>query len=121
MNKSIRGFTAAAMDLLAGYQWPGNIRELENVVESAVVVAERGRIDYYHLPPALQATPPRRGAEGLFRAVETYEQELILEALRSARGNRNQAAKLLKVSERVLSYKIKKYGIDCASLRGGRD
>jgi Nif-specific regulatory protein len=119
MSKSIRGFTAAAMDLLAGYQWPGNVRELENVVESAVVVAERGRIDYYHLSPALQATLPRRGAEGLFRAVETYEHELILEALRSARGNRNQAAKLLKVSERVLSYKIKKYGIDCASLRGG--
>lgn len=119
MGKAIRGFTAAAMDLLAGYQWPGNVRELENVVESAVVVAERGRIDCYHLPPALQATPPRRGAEGLFRAVETYERELILEALRSARGNRNQAAKLLKVSERVLSYKIKKYGIDCASLRGG--
>jgi Nif-specific regulatory protein len=118
MSKSIRGFTAAAMDLLAAYQWPGNVRELENVVESAVVVAERGRIDYYHLPPTLQATPPMRGAEGLFRAVETYEQELILDALRSARGNRNQAAKLLKVSERVLSYKIKKYGIDCAGLRG---
>jgi transcriptional regulator with GAF, ATPase, and Fis domain len=118
MGKTLRGFTAAAMDLLDGYHWPGNVRELENVVESAAVVAERGRIDYYHLPPALQATPPMRGAEGLFRAVENYEQELILEALRSARGNRNQAAKLLKVSERVLSYKIKKYGIDCASLRG---
>lgn len=117
MSKAIRGFSAAAMDLLAGYQWPGNVRELENVVESAVVVAERGKIDHYHLPPALQATHPRRGAEGLFRAVETYERELILDALSSARGNRNQAAKLLKVSERVLSYKIKKYGIDCASLR----
>jgi Nif-specific regulatory protein len=118
MGKSIRSFSAAAMDLLVGYHWPGNVRELENVVESAVVVAERGMIDSYHLPPALQATPPLRGAEGLFRAVENYEHELILEALRSARGNRNQAAKLLKVSERVLSYKIKKYGIDCASLRG---
>jgi Nif-specific regulatory protein len=118
MGKSIRGFSAAAMGLLVGYHWPGNVRELENVVESAVVVAERGRIDYYHLPPTLQATPPMRGAEGLFQAVENYEHELILEALRSARGNRSQAAKLLKVSERVLSYKIKKYGIDCASLRG---
>ncbi|HEY6400896.1 MAG TPA: sigma-54 dependent transcriptional regulator [Blastocatellia bacterium] len=116
MGKTLRGFTAAAMDLLDGYHWPGNVRELENVVESAVVVAERGRIDYYHLPPALQATRPMRGAEGLFRAVEDYEHELILEALRSARGNRNQAAKLLKVSERVLSYKIKKYRIDCKSI-----
>ncbi|MBO0724963.1 MAG: sigma-54-dependent Fis family transcriptional regulator [Blastocatellia bacterium] len=117
MGKAIRGFSAAAMDLLTGYQWPGNVRELENVVESAVVVAEKGRIDHYHLPPALQVTHPMRGAEGLFRAVETYEHELILEALGAARGNRTQAAKLLKVSERVLSYKIKKYGIDCASLR----
>jgi len=117
MGKAIRGFSATAIDLLTGYQWPGNVRELENVVESAVVVAESGRIDYYHLPPALQATHPAPMSEGLFRAVETYEHELILEALRNTRGNRNQAAKLLKVSERVLSYKIKKYRIDCNSLR----
>jgi Nif-specific regulatory protein len=119
MGKAIRGFSAAAMDLLIGYQWPGNVRELENVVESAVVVAESGRIDYYHLPPALQAAHPTPISEGLFRAVETYEHELILEALDATRGNRNQAAKLLKVSERVLSYKIKKYRIDCNSLRDG--
>ena len=56
-------------------------------------------------------------SEGLFSAVETYEHELILEALGATRGNRNQAARLLKVSERVLSYKIKKYRIDCNSLR----
>jgi DNA-binding NtrC family response regulator len=117
MGKAIRGFSAAAMDLLTGYQWPGNVRELENVVESAVVIAERGRIDYYHLPPALQAARPLPNAGGLSRAVETYEHDLILEALRIARGNRNQAAKLLKVSERLLSYKIKKYNIDCAGLR----
>jgi Nif-specific regulatory protein len=67
----------------------------------------------------LQATHPTRGDEGLFRAVESYERDLILDALRGSRGNRSQAAKLLKVSERVLSYKIKKYGIDCARLRGG--
>jgi Nif-specific regulatory protein len=119
MGKAIRGFSVAAMDLLTGYQWPGNVRELENVVESAVVVAEADRIDYYHLPPALQVAHPAPMSEGLFRAVETYERELILEALGATRGNRNQAARLLKVSERVLSYKIKKYRIDCNSLRGG--
>lgn len=119
MGKAIRGFSSSSMDLLTGYQWPGNVRELENVIESAAVIAESGKIDYYHLPPALQAARPAPGAEGLFRAVENYEHELILEALHSARGNRNQAAKLLKVSERVLSYKIKKYRIDCNSLRGG--
>jgi Nif-specific regulatory protein len=117
MGKAIRGFSAAAMDLLNGYQWPGNVRELENVVESAVVVAEGGKIDYYHLPPALQAAHPAPMSEGLFRAVEAYEHELILEALGATRGNRSQAARLLKVSERVLSYKIKKYRIDCNSLR----
>ncbi len=117
MGKPIRGFSAAAMDLLTGYEWPGNVRELENVIESAVIVAESGRIEYYHLPPALQAAHPTPMSEGLFRAVENYEHELILEALRNTRGNRNQAAKLLKVSERALSYKIKKYRIDCDSLR----
>jgi transcriptional regulator with GAF, ATPase, and Fis domain len=113
MGKMIRGFSPAAKDLLTGYHWPGNVRELENVVESAVIVAEDGRIDYYHLPPALQTAHPSPAREGLFRAVEIYEHELILEALRHTRGNRNRAAKLLKVSERVLSYKIKKYRIDC--------
>jgi Nif-specific regulatory protein len=119
MGKVVRGFSPAAMELLIGYQWPGNVRELENVVESAIVIADGGRIDYYHLPPALQTALPTPASEGLFRAVETYEHELILEALRNTRGNRNQAAKLLKVSERVLSYKIKKYRIDCNLLRGG--
>jgi len=119
MGKVIRGFSTAAMNLLNDYQWPGNVRELENVIESAVVVADSGRIDYYHLPPALRTAHPTPASEGLFRAVESYEHDLILEALRNTRGNRNQAAKLLKVSERVLSYKIKKYRIDCNSLRGG--
>ncbi|HKQ72511.1 MAG TPA: sigma-54 dependent transcriptional regulator [Blastocatellia bacterium] len=119
MGKVIRGFSTAAMELLTGYHWPGNVRELENVVESAIVISGGGRIDYYHLPPALQTAHPTPAREGLFRAVETYEHELILEALGATRGNRNQAAKLLKVSERVLSYKIKKYRIDCNSLRGG--
>jgi len=109
--------TDAAVRAFLTYRWPGNVRELLNVLEQLVWLSTTGIVDVQHLPPALQAAHPAPMSEGLFRAVETYEHELILEALGATRGNRNQAARLLKVSERVLSYKIKKYRIDCNSLR----
>ncbi len=61
--------------------------------------------------------PAGNGDLNLFESVEAYERELIREALRNTRGNRNQASKRLRISERVLSYKVKKYAIDCEEFR----
>src|SRR5262249_10933322 len=111
---------------LMAYDWPGNVRELENAIERALVVANDAWIHHYHLPPALQSVEPAaipdrsdqiRGGAGLLESVETYERGLICEELKITRGNRNQAAKRLKISERLLSYKIKKYAIDCDPYR----
>ncbi len=112
-SKSIRRFAPETIDLLLAYSWPGNVRELENTIERAVVICDTNVIHHYHLPPDLQtlriATTVNN--KGLAEAVNAYERELLCEALQNAHGNRGQAAKLLKISERLLSYKIKKHNI----------
>lgn len=114
-----RRIATPAMELLTGYDWPGNVRELENTIERAVVLADGQALQHYHLPPGIQTAQPlkKQPTDNLFAAVERYEQELLRDALREARGNRNQAAIALGVSERVLSYKVKKYEIDCVQFR----
>ncbi len=83
--------------MLMSYHWPGNVRELENCIERAVLVCEGGVIHAHHLPPTLQTaevsgTLPRASLEA---AVGAYEKDLILDALKTARGNRAKAARLL--------------------------
>ncbi len=101
------------------YHWPGNVRELENCIERAVLVCEGGVIHAHHLPPSLQTaevsgTLPRRSLE---KAVESFERDLIQDALKSARGNKARAARLLDTTERILAYKARKYAIDGERFR----
>jgi Nif-specific regulatory protein len=113
-GKVVRRLATSAIDLLMAYHWPGNVRELENCIERAVLVCEGGAIHAHHLPPTLQTaevsgtTPPR----SLEAAVGAYEKDLITDALTSARGNQARAARLLDTTERIVGYKIRKYGID---------
>ena len=118
-HKSIKRISTPAIDMLTSYHWPGNVRELENVIERAVVVCESNVIHGHHLPPTLQT------AEGsdtvtrlsLMSAMETYERDLIQDALKTTRGNRAKAAKLLDTTERIIGYKVKKYRINCDRFR----
>ena len=113
-SKQIKRISTSAIDMLMSYHWPGNVRELENVIERATLVCEGRVIHGYHLPPTLQT------AEGsdtvnkmsLDQAVANFEKELIRDALKTARGNRARAARLLDTTERILGYKVGKYGID---------
>jgi Nif-specific regulatory protein len=121
-GKHIRRIAQPAIDLLMSYRWPGNVRELENAIERAILICESGSIHAYHLPPALQiARAPRPAAAraSLSEAVQRYEKELILDALKTARGNRLRAARLLETTERIIGYKIRKYGIDTQRFRHG--
>ncbi|MGE0454625.1 MAG: sigma-54 interaction domain-containing protein [Vicinamibacteria bacterium] len=118
-GKDVRRIATTAIDMLMSYHWPGNVRELENCLERAVLVCEGGVIHAHHLPPTLQTaevsgTVPR---QSLAAAVEAYEKDLIQDALKSARGNRAKAARLLDTTERIIGYKIKKYAIDGARFR----
>ena len=114
-GKPIRRMSTPAIDMLTSYHWPGNVRELENTIERAVLVCDGGVIHGHHLPPTLQTAEASgtvtRVAIG--DAVQAYEKDLIQDALKSTRGNRARAAKLLRTSERIISYKVRKYGIDC--------
>jgi Nif-specific regulatory protein len=117
-QRDVRHFSPRTRDLLTAYIWPGNVRELENTIERAVVMAEDQIIHHYHLPPALQTAPQRESQPtSLFESVESFEKDLICNALRLTRGNRSQAARHLRVSERVLSYKVRKYSINCDHFR----
>jgi Nif-specific regulatory protein len=118
-GKSVKRISTPAIDMLMSYHWPGNVRELENCIERAVLVCSGGVIHAHDLPPTLQTaevsgTLPRLSLEA---AVGNYEKDLILDSLKTARGNRAQAARLLDTTERIIGYKIKKHGIDCTRFK----
>jgi Nif-specific regulatory protein len=118
-GKDVRRIATSAIDMMMSYHWPGNVRELENCIERAVLVCEGGVVHAHHLPPTLQTaevsgTVPRLALES---AVASYEKDIILDALKTARGNRAKAARLLDTTERIIGYKIRKYDIDCSRFR----
>ncbi|SKA70965.1 Nif-specific regulatory protein [Paucidesulfovibrio gracilis DSM 16080] len=113
-DKHIRRISTPAIELLSMYHWPGNVRELQNCVERAVLVCEEEVIRTYHLPPTLQTAESSSTEISLSfgEAVGKFEQELLVDALKKSRGNMLQAARDLRVSYRIVNYKVKKYGID---------
>jgi len=113
-KKEITGFTREAFDVLMKYDFPGNVRELENIVERAVVLARNSQITLNDLPPHIFIQPDTRQASsesGLDKQVEALEVHLIQKELRKAGGNQSKAARALKISERKLRYKMKKYNL----------
>ena len=91
-------------DMLTAYHWPGNARELQNVIERAVLVCDGHVIHAHHLSPTLQ-TAEASGTVmsiALDDAVAAYEKDLLQDALKSARGNRAKAARLLRTTDRIV-------------------
>jgi len=107
------------MRRLMAYHWPGNVRELENALERAVLVCDGAVIHGHHLPPSLQTADSSVTVTrvSLKDAVAAYERDLIQDALKTTRGNRAKAARLLDTTERVFNYKVRKYGIDARRFR----
>ncbi len=112
-GKRVLRISTPAIDLLMGYHWPGNVRELENCIERAVLLSDDEVIHGHHLPPTLQtaesAAAVPRGT--LASALANVERELLVEALKSARGNMAAAAESLGVTRRVLGLRVRKYRI----------
>jgi Nif-specific regulatory protein len=118
-GKSIKRISTPAIDMLTSYHFPGNVRELENVIERAVLVCDSNVIHGHHLPPTLQ-TAEVSGTEtrgSLESAVGSFEKDLIQDALKSTGGNVAKAARALESTERIIGYKIRKYGLDPARYR----
>jgi two-component system NtrC family response regulator len=116
-KKQISGISAEARDLLMRYSYPGNVRELENIIERAVVLSKKGVITAADLPIHVQTATgevkfPAQDLKGsLNETLDTVERGLILEALKESGGIQTRAAEKLGISERVLRYKLKKYKI----------
>jgi Nif-specific regulatory protein len=115
-NKRIERISTSAIDLLIKYHWPGNVRELQNCMERAVLICDSSTITSVHLPPTLQSAESVGGSSGrplaFGQAVENFERDLIIEALKQCNGNQTKAAERLETSLRIINYKIHNYGID---------
>jgi Nif-specific regulatory protein len=113
-NKDISRISTPAIEMLTRYHWPGNIRELENCIERAVLLCNEDVIRSEHMPPSLQMIKKDKTVttkRSLTEIIENKERELIIDALKKFAGKQRKTAIELGISERILGYKIKKYNI----------
>jgi DNA-binding NtrC family response regulator len=127
LGKEVSGVTDTALEILRGYDWPGNIRELENVIERCVLFCDEELVDTAHLPPDLGGPPPapttgeiavpgELSIEGGLKdqvkaATASLERQLIIRALDQTGRNVTRAAQLLKISRKSLQTKMKEFGL----------
>lgn len=112
-HKDIKRISTPAIEMLTSYHWPGNIRELENCIERAVLLCDEDVLRSDHLPPSLQIAKKSLETNSLTlpEKVEYLEREMIVDALKETQGCQRRAAQELGLTERILGYKIKKYNI----------
>lgn len=115
-GKKVTGVGTEVLDLFKSYPWPGNIRELRNVLERAAIACDRGVIGRQHLPPEFGHAPATMAASGLAgirfpvgTTVDAAERELILQTLVATNQNKTRAAELLGISLKTLHNKMKEY------------
>ena len=121
-QKAIRRISTPAIDMMMNYHWPGNVRELENCIERAVLLSNDDVIHGHHLPPTLQTAEASGTAHKgtLQESLDNLERELLLDALKSSRGNMAKAARELCISERLMGLRVNKHGIDPSRYRSKR-
>jgi two-component system response regulator HydG len=115
-RKPIRAISGKALDLLVRYDWPGNIRELENVIERAVIMSRDEVLVPADLPVQLQMLSAEPAAAGLALpagiSIAALERELIIKTLADTGGNRTRTAEILGINRRTLQNKLKQYALD---------
>lgn len=110
-DKAAGEISKEALELLTRYAYPGNVRELQNIVERAVVMARGAVVTCADLPAEVQKAAPTPVSDTLPAQVEELEKKAIAQALERAGGVQSRAAELLGLTERNLRYKLKKYGL----------
>ncbi|HEY1080373.1 MAG TPA: helix-turn-helix domain-containing protein, partial [Bdellovibrio sp.] len=122
LNKNIGGISTEAMDILKKYDYPGNVRELENLIERTVALEGGATILPESLPPMVNTSSGRKmassneieiGDDGvdLDKVMGQIEKELLVKAIHAAGGVKKRAAKLLHISFRSMRYRIEKYNL----------
>jgi two-component system response regulator AtoC len=121
LKKKVNGLSEPALEKLKDYHWPGNIRELRNVIERAVIVADEPQITPKHLSVGGQERPQQinnisnhipNGGIDFKETIDNISRELITRALNQTGGNRSKTSRLLKIPRQVLLYQMKKLGIE---------
>ena len=111
-NRTLRGFTPAAAERLAGFDWPGNIRQLQNEIQRAVLLCEGPDVDASDLSVSEIRMVPSEGHDTNFTLLEGVERNAIIQMLRETGGNKLETAKKLGIGRQTLYNKIKAYGIE---------
>ncbi|MGZ3514283.1 MAG: sigma-54-dependent transcriptional regulator [Thermodesulfobacteriota bacterium] len=119
-NKNVKGITKEALDLMMQYEWPGNIRELENLIERVIALTSNPYIQINELPLSFKNVPKINELKdsvlnrkvSFLEAEEEFEKEVILDALKKTNYIQSRAAEILGISRRILKYKMDKLGIN---------
>jgi DNA-binding NtrC family response regulator len=108
----VKGISQKAMNLLTDYEWTGNVRELENTIESILVINSPGVIDIQHLPQEFRdfKEKPEVVPIKIGTPLEEVEKEVLIQTLRATKGNKRKAAKLLGINVRTIHRKIEEIG-----------
>ena len=114
MGKPIKRISTSAINMMYAYHWPGNIRELENCLEHAILLSDDGVIHGRNLPPSLQTPNISDASEkGLLKAqIQLLERDMIIDSLKRNNGSITLAAKELGITSRMIRYKIKNLNIN---------
>jgi len=111
-NRPIKGFTASAVERLTNFDWPGNVRQLQNEVQRAVLLSEGEEVDATDLSISKVRTNPDEPQDTNFTLLEGVERNAIIQMLKETGGNKLETAKRLGIGRQTLYNKIKAYGID---------
>ncbi|MCL8008749.1 sigma-54 dependent transcriptional regulator [Gelidibacter japonicus] len=111
LNKSIIGFSSEVLKIFQNYTWPGNLRELSNVIKRATLLTTGEVIQKEVLPPELSVAPSKEAESPSFSA-KSNEKDLIIKVLQEANNNKTKAAKLLNFSRKTLYNKLKEYNLE---------
>jgi two-component system response regulator AtoC len=114
-RKRVKGLSPAASALLERYSWPGNIRELRNAIERAMLMTDRDRLepeDFATLTGSVSPAQFKLPPEGV--NIEEVERQLLTQALERSKGNQTQAAQLLGINRDQVRYRIEKFGLQKA-------
>lgn len=112
LEKDVAGFSEETLEAFKSYPWPGNLRELKNVVKRAVLLTQEEFIEIDVLPNEVRTSERKEEPESSYSLFKNKnEQELILDALEKTHGNKSKAARLLSIDRKTLYNKLKQYGI----------
>jgi DNA-binding NtrC family response regulator len=111
-NRTLRGFTPQAVERLTAFEWPGNVRQLQNEIQRAVLLSEGPEVNVTDLSISDVKFIPTEGHDTNFTLLEGVERNAIIQMLKETGGNKLETAKRLGIGRQTLYNKIKAYGID---------